>query len=113
LCSWAEYNNYNSFLPSCCLRRSTSHSHGSRSRDRVFLTSYKWKQTHRGPHCTSLSNSEVHTEDILSARWVGLTNSKSTSLCQYTIPHSTKVDLFYYAREITIPNIVLDSCGMR
>ena len=30
----------------------------------------------------------------IPTRWVGLTNSKSTSLCQSTILHSTKVDLF-------------------
>jgi hypothetical protein len=45
-------------------------------------------------------------------RWVGLTNSKSTCLCQSTIPHSTRVELFYSVREINIPNIVWDNCGM-
>jgi hypothetical protein len=49
------------------------------------------------------SNSEVHIEDIgrtstftflQPTRRVGIMDSKSTSLCQSTIPHSTKVDLF-------------------
>jgi hypothetical protein len=45
-------------------------------------------------------------------RWVGLKNSKSTRLCQSTIPHSTNVDLFYSVREIHFPNVVWDSCGV-
>ena len=36
-------------------------------------------------------------------RWVGLTNSKSPSLCQSTIPNCTKLDLLYFGREIHIP----------
>jgi hypothetical protein len=61
----------------------------------------------------SWSNSEAHIEDIRRTRhiyfcqpirWVGLTNSKSTSLCQYTIPRSTKtVYLFYSVRQINLP----------
>lgn len=46
-------------------------------------------------------------------RWVGLKNSKSTSLCQSTIPHSTNVDLFYSVREIHVPNVVWNSCGVK
>jgi hypothetical protein len=100
--------------------RSTSHSHGSQSHDWVFLTGYKWRPTHRGRNC-------VHPYPILRrilkileelstftfhqpTRWVGLTNRKSTSLCQSTIPIVQK--LTYSVREINIPNIVWDNCGM-
>jgi hypothetical protein len=40
----------------------------------------------------------------LPTRWVGLTNSKSTSLCQSTMPPSTKVNLFYSVWEFHVPN---------
>jgi hypothetical protein len=63
-----------------------------------------------------LSNSEVDIEDnckncphllFISQQEVGLTNRNSTSLCQSTISHSTKVDLFYSVQEINILHIRL------
>ena len=103
----------------CCALRRTSHSHGS---PWVFLTGYKWRQTHPGRNCTRSYPIPRRILKILEelstftfrqpTRWVGLTNSKITSLCQSTIPHSTKVDLFYSVREINIPNIVWDSCAI-
>ena len=38
----------------CCTIRSASHSHCSLSHDRVFLTGYKCRQTHRGRNCAVL-----------------------------------------------------------
>ena len=44
-------------------------------------------------------------------RWEGLTNSKSTSLYQSTIPHSTKVDLFYFVQvNYTWNNLSVNNC---
>jgi hypothetical protein len=89
LCHWAEYNNYN----------------GSQSRDHVFLTGCKWRQTHLGRNCAhpypirrriwkileELSTFTFHQP----TRWVGLTNSKNTGRSQSTISYNTKVILFY------------------
>jgi hypothetical protein len=61
---WAKYNNYNSLLPECSVRRSSSHSNGSPSPDRVFLTGYKCSQTSGAQLRAFLSNSEVHIEGI-------------------------------------------------
>ena len=115
--------SFTALLPKCCPLWSTSHSHGSPSNDRVFLTGYRRRQTHRGRNCSRpypIPRCILKILEQLStftfrqpARWVGLTNSKSTSLCQSTIPHSTTVYLFYSVLDINIPNIVWDSCGMR
>jgi hypothetical protein len=57
---------------------------------------------------TDTSGTQLHVSKILEelstftfhqpTRWVGLTNNKSTSLCQSTIPHSTKVARRFCAR---------------
>ena len=47
------------------------------------------------PRCILKILDELSTfTSCQTTRWVGLMNSKSTSLCQSTISHSTKVDLF-------------------
>ena len=79
--------------------------HGSASHGQVFLTGYKWRQTHWGRNCAHpypIPRSMLKILKELSTftfhqptGWVGITNSKSTSLCQSTIPHTTKTDLFY------------------
>jgi hypothetical protein len=88
----------------------------------VFLTGYKWRQTHRGcngsrpyrilRHMVSMSEELSTCTFWQPTRLVGLTNIKSTSLRQSTLPHGTNLDRFYFVREINIPNIVWDSCGM-
>ena len=89
LCPWAEYNNYNFLLPAACRR--TSHSHGFPSRSLWEKPDHKWRQPLRGRNCKrlylitrriwkileELSTFTFHQPTI----WVGLTNSKSTSLC--------------------------------
>ena len=78
-----------SLLPDCCANWSASHSHGSSSRDKVFLTGYKWRQTYQGckcecpypiPRCIlnileELSKCTFHQ----STRWIRLTNSNLLS----------------------------------
>ena len=112
---------FNYIHPCYCELRNTSPSHGSDSSDRVFLTGYKWRQTLQGlnyvhpysiPRCILTILEELSTFTFQQAtRWVGQTNSKSTSLCQSTTPDSTKVDLFYSVWEINIPYIVWTVVG--
>ena len=105
----------------CWALQITSHSHGSPSCDWVFLTGYKWRQTHWGRNCTRsypISRCILKILEELSTftfrqptRWVCLTNSKAlayVNLLSFIVQRST-----YSVWEINIPNIVWDSCGMR
>jgi hypothetical protein len=51
--------------PECCVVPFSKSVLRNLSRDQVFLTGYKWRQTYPGTQLReSLSNSEVHIEDI-------------------------------------------------
>ena len=104
LCPWPGVLRC-ALLPECCALQSTSHSHGSLSLDRVFLTGYKWRQTQRQLHAP-LSNSELSTftfhQPTRTAKALAYVNLLSPIVQKST----------YSVWEINIPNIVWDSGGM-
>ena len=77
LCPWAKYNIYNSLLPECC----TSHS-----QDRYINCARPYQ--FRGAYWRYWEKSTFY---FSSANKMTKPNEQQ---CQYTLPHSTKVDLF-------------------
>jgi hypothetical protein len=64
----------------------------------IHILTSTWRKCMRPyqiPRCIFKILEDLSTFTFRQLTWVGLTNSRSTSLCQSTIPHSTKLDLFY------------------
>ena len=76
-----------------CAIWSVSHSHGSPSRDRVFLTGYKWRQTHQGRNCAHPYPIYIDFSIVLSRLYVCLCVTLCCCLCHTTLLYLVQVEV--------------------